>query len=60
MTLQTIVHGYDAEALIDDVYVGLAQRELTKLLDSVADPDEFDPDAAKQAFGALEQKLQGK
>ena len=61
MALQTIVYGYYAEALIDDdVYDGLEQRELTKLLDSVADPDKFNPDAAKKAFRALEKKLRGK
>ena len=61
MAIQTIVYGYYAEELIDDdVYDGLEQRELTKLLDSVADPDKFNPDKAKKAFRALEAKLRGK
>ena len=61
MALQTIVYGYYAEELIDDdAYDDLERRELTKLLDSVADPDAFDPDVANRAFRALQAKLQGK
>lgn len=61
MALQTIVYGYYAEGLIDDaVYDEMERGELSRLLASVQDPDAFDPDKAKKAFGALQRKLKGK
>ena len=61
MALQTIVYGDYAEELIDDdVFDGLEQNELTKLLASVEEPDTFNPDRAKKAFRAIGAKLKGK
>ena len=61
MALQTIVYGYYAEGLIDDAtYDALEQKELTKLLASVEDPDKFKPGVARKAFKAIQGKLKGK
>ena len=61
MALQSIVYGFYADSLIDGAtYDGLERNELAKILDSVDNPDTFDPDQAKQAFASLQSKLKGK
>lgn len=61
MALQTMVYGYSAAELIDDnIFVGLEENELRKLLASIEEPDTFNPDKAKKAFEALKAKLNGK
>lgn len=58
MALQNIVYTYYALELIDDAtYDGLEQKELARLLKTVQEPDDFDPDQAKKAFRALQAKL---
>jgi hypothetical protein len=61
MALQTIVYNYLIEGMIDDsTYDSLEQNELSKLLDSVEDPDNFNPDRAKKSFKLLQARLAGK
>ena len=58
MALQSIVYSYYAESMINDAtYDSLEQKELSKLLKSVEDPDTFNPDRAKKAFQALQARL---
>ena len=61
MAIQSVIYGYYADSLIDgSAYDQLEQKELAKILDSVDDPDTFNPDRAKKAFASLQAKLKGK